>query len=155
MLPAASNVWQPLQPFDAKSAFPAAGSPAGASSSAVVAGGVVSVCPVSVSAGPVSVSVGPCLGLGQLRFDVSGRLGAFVLGGEDDDGPDHRHHEEQRHHDEEADAFAAGKVRPVPRDHQGGDEREGDEDRRRPGKAELLVGRQPEEHARNLPNGFN
>src|SRR5215203_1999635 len=59
VLPAASNVWQPAQPFDAKSAFPAAGSPACASSSVVVAVLVVSVCPVSVSAGPVSVSVGP------------------------------------------------------------------------------------------------
>ena len=55
------------------------------------------------------------LGLGQLGFDVAGRLGALVLGSEDDDGPDHRDRERQRHHDEEADAFAAGKVGAVAR----------------------------------------
>ena len=49
------------------------------------------------------------LGLGQLGFDVAGRLGALVLGSEDDDGPDHRDREQQRHHDEEADALRPGK----------------------------------------------
>ena len=86
---------------------------------------------------------------------MAGRLGALVLRSEDDNGAEHRHHEQQRHHDEEPQALAAGKVGPVAGDQQRGDEREGNEHRRGPGEAELLVGRQPEKHARNLPNGFN
>ena len=131
--PAASSVWQPPQPAEAKTASPAAASPSAPPPASVVVPGSVS---------PVSVAVG------------LGRLGAVLLFlGREDPDTGHRHQEEQhRHADEEAEPVAR-EVRVAPREVERGEKREDDEEAGGRREPQLPPVRDSEQHAREPTTG--